>query len=238
MRGPHPKDGPRSLQKSEARKARGSLSAPDTALVAANVNGFLPAKLLRRPNPTAAWASAAAESATQDDAAEDYAAWLVRDVERRTLSAIFRGLPRSYDTAIAAGLNSGDLFGYPEYAELFRVLMTIGQRRDTQPTVEHVRQACAEAFGLRFEHRQSWAAEWDELRDDILECECSAAGLSNYCRLILAAARRRRQVRRLWKALGDRVSDPFGEAKPAVIIVTREPRRIKRKARHGCRHAS
>jgi len=136
----------------------------------------------------------------------------VREIEERCLSAIYRGLPGSYDVVIDVGLTDSAMFAFPEHATIYRVLMSAGIIFRNKPSIGVIRAALADEFDLHFEHRVGWAGEWNELAE-ILLCECSAAGLDNYSRLIIKAARRRAQVLRLWQALKDRAADPFGEGR-------------------------
>ena len=136
----------------------------------------------------------------------------VRDLEERTLSAIYRGLPASYETAIAAGLTAPAMFAYSEHRAVFAVLMADAMKYPDRPSLNVVRLALTIGFDLHFDIRSGWAGQWDELAE-ILERECSTAGLENYARLVVGAARRRAQVRRLWRALADRVANPLGTEK-------------------------
>ncbi len=135
---------------------------------------------------------------------------VVRDLEARFLSTLFRGLPDSYDRAVASGVDDAELFAYSEHGFVFRALMTIALD-GRGPDVEIVRGVLAEAFGdHHFRHWKGDAGAWDELRE-LLECECSAAGLENYGRLIVRFHRKHLRLRRLWKVLVDHADDRAAE---------------------------
>lgn len=137
---------------------------------------------------------------------------VVRDVEQRCLSSIFHGLPGTYDVAVGAGLTDAGLFAFVEHRAIFRVLMADGLYHDDKPSIGVVCAALEHGFDLHFEIRTGWGGTWDEL-SEILHRESIAAGLENYARLVVRAARRRAQVGRLWRALAGRAADPFDDGK-------------------------
>lgn len=137
----------------------------------------------------------------------------VREIEERCLSAIYRGLPGSYDLTIDAGLTDAAMFAFPEHTIIYRVLISAGIIFRNKPSIGVIRAALADEFDLHFEHRVGWAGEWDELAE-ILLCECSASGLRNYAASLIDFARRRA----LYHLLITSAEDVFDRFKPIEDI--------------------
>lgn len=126
----------------------------------------------------------------------DIAAGII-EVEWRFLASVFSAGKDGYERAIAAGVDDAGLFADPDNAHLFRVLMIIAKHgpelADNVDRLHLVHRIGVAAFG------EVWRAADDLLGPLLLES--TACALERYAGLMLLAARKRRQFRRLHRVL-------------------------------------
>ncbi len=148
-----------------------------------------------------------------------YVAAIVVDIETRLLACLWIDPGATYNFMLRAGVCAGNAFAWHVHRDLASTLLAraahfarTGQKWSLAAVARTVRDLGTDP-------------ELSEIRG-IVGSESSAAGAASYSRLLAIALRRRRQIRRLYRALRNLMDDPLAET-PAVAP---QPRRKGRAA--------
>lgn len=130
------------------------------------------------------------------------------DVADRFLSARFHTIHAGVDLACDDPHELLlDAMPTREHESVFRALIAFAELQQ-RPSVAAIR-SIAEQLGFAAIEK-TFNPYNSDLIDRLPSVEISSAGLDSYARLLIQAHRRRVQARRFWRALVDRVANPFG----------------------------